>query len=314
MEHILTALEVVLPVFTVIAIGFFFRWRGLIDVKFVDMAMKLIFNACLPSMLFLKVREADMSVLLTGDSLSFAGFAIGMTITMFFVARGLAKLVIFDEDSRGTFVHGAFRSNYIILGYAVLYNLFGDAIVSRMAILLIVIIPLYNILGIWVLSENGSGTWHDIARDVMKKIVTNPLIISIVLGFIVSMNRVPVPNVIITTMTMLGAIGTPLGLLGIGAYLKIDEIGTMKDGMKAAMLKIAVFPAIAVTVAVLLGFSYVDAAIIYVLFGSPAAISSFIMTSAMGGNGKLAANIVILSTGMSLLSFVVGLTMLSMVY
>lgn len=314
MSHILAALNVVLPVFSVIAIGYFFRWRRMIDENFVNMAMKVIFNACLPSMLFLKVSQVDVNVLFNRDALLFVGFAAGLTVALFFSARALAKYMIKDDDSRGTFVHGAFRSNYIILGYAVLYNLFGDQIIGRMAVLLIVIIPLYNILAIWVLSEKGSGSRHDNLMNILKKVATNPLIISILLGFIVSLNRMTVPLMIHSAMTMLGAIGTPLGLLGIGAYLNFKEVDAMKDGLKAAMLKVVVFPMVAVILAVLLGFSYVDAAIIFVLFGSPSAISSFIMSSALGGNAKLAANIVIMTTALSLVTFVIGLTLLSIVY
>ncbi len=314
MEHIITALEVVLPVFAVIAIGYFLRWRGLINEQFVGMAMKVIFNACLPSMLFLKVSKAEVSVLFKGDAIMFAGFAFGLTVLLFFVVIGLSKVVIKDENSRGTFVQGAIRSNYIILGYAVLYNLFGDEIVGRMAILLIVIIPLYNVLAVLVLSEKGSASRRNSLHGMVKKIAGNPLIIGIVLGFIVSMNHLAVPKVITSTMSMLGAIGTPLGLIGIGAYLNFSELGTMKDGMKAALLKVVAFPVAAVLLAVLLGFSYVDTAIVFVLFGSPAAITSFIMASALNGNAKLAANIVILSTGMSLLTFVAGLTLLSVIY
>ena len=314
MSHIIAALNVVLPVFAVIGIGYFFRWRQLIDENFVNMAMKVIFNACLPSMLFLKVSHVDVNVLFNGDALAFVGFAAGITLVAFFLSRGLAKYLIKDEGSRGTFVHGAFRSNYIILGYAVLYNLFGDQIVARMALLLIVIIPLYNVLAIWVLSSKGTSSRRDNLMNILKKVVTNPLIISILLGFIVSANNWDVPLIINSAMTMLGAVGTPLGLLGIGAYLNFKELNTMKDGFKAAMLKVVVIPTIAVSLAVILGFSYVDAAIIFVLFGSPAAISSFIMSSALGGNAKLAANIVILSTGLSLVTFVIGLTILSVVY
>lgn len=314
MAHILVALNVVLPVFIVIAIGWFFRWRKLINEDFVNMAMKVIFNACLPSMLFLRVSGIDVSVLLDGDALIFAAYVTLMTIVIFFVARFIAKVVMKERWQRGTFVQGSFRSNYIILGYSILYNMFGDQIVARMAILVIVIIPLYNILAIWVLSEgHGAERGQNLAK-IFKRVVTNPLIISIVLGFVVSFYKVELPVVINSTMTMLGSIGTPLGLLGIGAYLNFEEVHAIKDALVATLLKILVFPVVVTSIAVLIGFSYIDASIVFVLFGSPAAISSFIMATALGGDGRLAANIVILSTGISLVTFILGLTLLGLAY
>lgn len=314
MTHIITAFSVVLPVFAIIGLGSFFRWRQWINDAFVHMAMKVIFNACLPSMLFLKVSRADISVLISRDSVRFAGFAAGGTLIIFFISRWFAKTFIMDEKSRGTFVQGSFRSNYVILGYAVLHNLFGDQIVGRMALLFVVIIPLYNILAIWVLSEKTSQSRLTGLKDIFLKILKNPLIISIVLGFIAAYYGFNIPEVMESTLSSLGSVGTPLGLMGIGAYMNFSELDTIRDSIKASLLKVLVFPLLIVSLGILLGFDYIDSAILFVLFGSPAAISSFIMATALGGNPKLAANIVIISTGGSLITFVIGLTLLGIVF
>lgn len=314
MSHVLTALEVVLPVFLIIGIGFFLRWQELINDDFVHMAMKVVFNVCLPSMLFLKVSKADAAVLLEKEALGFAGFAIAGTFLVYFIARGVAKAFIDEPGSRGTFVQGSFRSNFIILGNAVLYNLFGDELFARIAILFIAIIPLYNVLSIWVLSEREGESVMVTLKTSFIKVIKNPLIISIVLAFIVSSIGIRIPDVVDSTLNMLGAVGTPLGLIGIGAYLNFKELETLKDTMKAAALKVVIFPIIGVGLALILGFSYIDTAIIFVLFGSPAAISSFIMATALGGNPKLAANIVIVSTGLSMVTYVIGLTILSIIF
>ena len=314
MAHIIVALNVVLPVFLVIAIGWFFRWKKLINEEFVNMAMKVIFNACLPSMLFLRVSGIDISVILDGDALIFAGYVALMTVVIFFVARLIAKYKLKTPSQRGTFVQGSFRSNYVILGYSILYNMFGDQIIARMAILVIIIIPLYNLLAIWVLSEGHGEERGQNLSKVFKRVVTNPLIISIFLGFVASFMKIQLPVVVNTTMSMLGSIGTPLGLLGIGGYLNFKEVHGFKDALLASLLKVLVFPTIATLIAVLLGFTYIDASIVFVLFGSPAAISSFIMATALGGDGRLAANIVIISTGISMITFILGLTLLGAVY
>lgn len=314
MEHIIVALNVVLPVFAVIFIGWLFRWRKLINEDFVNMAMKVIFNACLPSMLFLRVSTTDVSILFNGDAFLFAGYVTLMTLVIFFAARAIAKYVIKDPKQKGTFVQGAFRSNYIILGYSILFNMFGDVIVSRMALLVIIIIPLYNVLSIWVLSEGHGDQRGDTLSGLVKKIVRNPLIIGILLGFLVSLLGIELPLVVNSTVTMLGSIGTPLGLLGIGAYLNFQEVHKIKNGLMAAGLKVVVFPLLVTSLAVLLGFNYVDASIVFVIFGSPAAISSFIMATALGGDSRLAANIVILSTGISLVTFILGISLLGLVY
>jgi len=314
MSHILIAFQVVAPVFAVIAIGYFFRIRGIIDENFVTKAMKLVFTVGLPSMLFSRVSTVDLEAVMTGAAFAFGAYAVVMTLVIFFIGRLIGVYLIGEPERRGTFTQGAFRSNYIILGYAILYNMFGDLIVPRMSLLVIVIIPLYNILSIWVLSVGDSDSRQAGLHSIFKKIVTNPLIIAIVLGFLVNVSGLKVPSVIYDTFSLLGSTGTPLGLIGIGAYLNFRALGNIREGLLAACLKIVVFPLMVVSIALMLGFSYSDSAILFVLFGSPAAISSFIMATAMGGDSRLAANIVILSTGMSLLTFIVGLTILGMIF
>ena len=69
-----------------------------------------------------------------------------------------------------------------------------------------------------------------------------------------------------------------------------------------------------VLLAVILGYSYMDVTILFILFGSPAAISSFVMANALGGDSKMAANIVIISTGLSLFTFIIGLSSIALIF
>jgi len=313
MEQIVVAFEVVSPVFLIIGLGYYLKAIKIINESFIQMTMKVIFNVCLPGLLFLKVSNADVAIILSLDSIKYGVFVILMTIVLFFVSKTYASLKI-DKHSRGAFVQGSFRSNYIIIGYSVLHSLFGDLIISRMALLVIVIVPLYNILSIWVLSEDHTLSAKDNFNAIVKKIVTNPLIIGIVLGFVFALFKIKVPVILESTLGKLGATGTPLGLIGIGGYMTLEGLKSVKVSLVAVLMKIVLFPALAVTMAVLLGYGYMDVTILFILFGAPAAISSFVMATALGGDGQLAANIVIISTGLSLFTFIAGLTILATVF
>ena len=232
---------------------------------------------------------------------------------MFFIAKLYASKFVADK-SQGAFIQGSFRSNYIIIGYSVLYSIFGDLIISRMALLVIVVVPLYNVLGIWALSEDKEKSAIDNLKLVAKKVVTNPLIIGIVLGFIVAVLNISVPVIIESTVSKLGATGTPLGLLGIGGYLTFNGLKSSGKAVVAVFFKIVLFPILIVIIALLLDYNYMDTTLLFILFGSPAAISSFIMANALGGDSEMAANIVIVSTAFSLLTFIIGLSSLALIF
>ena len=232
MNQIIVALEVVSPVFLIIALGYFLKQKKIINDSFIQMAMKVVFTVCLPGLLFLKVSKVEVSQVLSGDSLAYALVVFVFTIMMFIIAKLYASKFVADK-SQGAFIQGSFRSNYIIIGYSVLYSIFGDLIISRMALLVIVVVPLYNVLGIWALSEDKDKSAIDNLKLVAKKVVTNPLIIGIVLGFIVAALNISVPVIIESTVSKLGATGTPLGLLGIGGYLTFN--GLKSSGKEPSM-------------------------------------------------------------------------------
>lgn len=312
MDQIIVALEVVAPVFIIIALGYFLRSKKIIDEAFIKIAMKIVFNICLPGMLFLKVSQADTGMIFSKENFAFSSLVFLLTLVIFFCSRLLAKFV--EEKSRGAFVQGSFRSNYIIIGYTILYSLLGDQIINRMALLVVVVVPLYNVLAIWVLSEKQDISLIDNFKIVSKKVVTNPLIIGIVLGMLVALFHIKVPSVMEDTVSKLGNVGTPLGLIGIGGYFTLENLKSAKASIISALLKVVIYPVLAILVSYFLGFNYIDTTIIFVIFGSPSAISSFIMATALDGDSQTAANIVIISTGLSLFTYIIGLFSLGILF
>ncbi len=311
MSYLITSINAVLPIFIIIALGSFLKQKNIITDDYVTKSMKIIFNICLPGMLFIKVSNSDISLVFQKDSLFFSIIIILMTILLFLFSKLLAHHIIKTPADRGTFVQGAYRSNYIFIGYSVLYNLFGETIISRMALLVIIIIPLYNILAILVLTEQNSDNKSKNLKLVFLNILKNPLIIGIFLGFLSSMFKIKLPIFLDSTFSLLGDVATPLGLLGIGTYMTFSQLKSVRTEIIAVFLKTILSPFLAVIVAYFLGFSFLDTTLIFVVFGSPTAITSFIMASAMGGNKKMAANIVILGTFFSLFTFLIGLTILA---
>lgn len=309
MTHFLTAINVVLPVFMIIILGYYLKVKGVVNDAYIKTTMTIVFKICLPGMLFLKVSKADLSLLKTGDSLQFVALVVAGTLMIFVAAKIIAKVVGVSPEDHGTFVQGIFRSNYVIIGYSVLDGLFGDQIVGRMALLVVTIVPLYNILAIWVLDSND-GQGNQLLRT-FAKIVKNPLLIGIALGFVVSVVQIPIPSVFESVIDTLGKVGTPLGLLGIGAYFSTKGLKSIRESSIVLLVKLIIAPVIMVVIAKVLGFMYMDLVIIFVIFGSPTAITSFIMATALKGNSRLAANIVILTTAFSLITLVIGIWSIS---
>lgn len=307
MVHILSAINVVLPIFIIIFIGYLLKTKKIITDDFVSIIMKLVFNISLPSLLFLKVSQADLSLMLSASNLKLIVYCTLIILLIYTLSRFASKRLF--KDINGAFVQGSFRSNYILIGGAILMSMFGDGATEGLAVTMVIVIPMFNILSIWVLKDKD-----DNMHAAIKKIITNPLILAIFAGLIAAGIGFESPSFIDSTLRMLGNLGTPLGLISIGSYLNLKDLAASKPSYLAVSLKLILFPLIAIIGAYLLGFNYLQMTIIYMLFGSPTAISSFIMAKSMNNHPKLAANIVIMSTACSMLTYIIFLSVINYLF
>lgn len=309
MTHILSAVEVVIPIFIIIYLGYILKTKHIIDENFVTIAMKIVFTVALPSLLFLKVSQSEFSKLFHPDNMKLVMYMFVLIIFMFLLTVAASK--IYFKRVEGAFVQGSFRSNYILIGGAILISMFGDQATEPLAVSTVMVIPVFNVLAILVLNKTSGPNKY---KDALIKIIKNPLILAIVAGLIVSILKLDIPDSFKQTLSMLGGVGTPLGLIGIGSYLNLKELRSSFPTYLAVFLKIIVFPLIAVTGAYIFKFSYIETVTIFMLFGSPSSISSFIMAKAMDNNASLAANIVVLTTACSLITYIIGLSALGHLY
>jgi len=127
-----------------------------------------------------------------------------------------------------------------------------------------------------------------------------------------SIFKIALPQVLYKTCDFLASVTLPLALLSIGSILSAVEWKKwFKCSDMASDSKKFVLGVFATFVAYAVGIRGMGLGVIFILFGSPTAFSSFIMAHAMGANEKLAGNIVLFSLLASSVTVTVGLTVLS---
>lgn len=301
----------VVPIFLMMILGFIAKKLKFIGPEFVSQSTKFVFRISLPAMVFSKVAGIDLSRGIEISQLYLMIFcAVGIFVA-FLISKITAKFFIKETVNErgyvsGAFMQGAFRCNYMIIGYPVLLNLFGDDIVVNMALVTLAVIPSFNIISIIALTPPNQQASYKKYTAILINVIKNPLIIGIVLGFISSYLKIDYPSYIDSFVTMTGNLATPLALVAIGAFFHFDDFkDTLVNVIGSVTLKLVVIPIIMTTAAFLLGFSPMNIILISVLFGGPAAVSSFAMSSEMGGDAVLSGNIVILSSGLCVVSLVI---------
>lgn len=308
MQNFLFILESVAPVFLITFLGILLRKRKLIHDQFVHDSSQLVYKVALPVLVFVNLSNIKVNEVFNGRQISLA--IIATTISFIFIWL-MARPMIHRGRDRGTFVQGAFRSNYSIVGFAIIAGVFGEHALAKGAMILAFIMPLYNLLSIIVLTISGRKDKHIDWTHSLVNIMKNPLIIAAIISILFSLFRISVHPIIIKTGRYLAAMALPVALLGIGGSLNLEIIKkASKLAVSSSLIKLVLIPLIWTFVAIRLGFRGDDLGVLYVLFATPTAVASFVMAKSLGGNGKLAGNIVLISTLGASVTMTVGLFLL----
>jgi len=299
-------LETTLPVFAMVFIGLGLQRVGWIDDVFVHTASALVFKATLPTLVFLSIVKADLDTSLNFNLLIFYFVA---TLGSFTLAWLWAHWRVARED-RGVYVQGAFRGNCGIVGLALAANMYGDFGLSAGGILLGVVILSYNALSVIVLAAYQPGQspeWQRIGRDILR----NPLILSVFAAIPVAWLNLELPDWIMTSGDYFASLTLPLALLCIGATVSFSALRSdSSTALSSAFMKMVFLPALCTGAAWATGFSGPELGLLFLFFASPTAAASFVMAKALGGNDRLAANIIAITTLMASVTVTLGVFVL----
>jgi len=295
------SINAVAPLFLILFFGYVLKKRDFISGGFVTSGNKFVFYIGLPAALFRSVHSAELAELLDWR---FAAFAVGASLSAFFIIWLVSALFIKDKSILGAFTQGAFRGNFAFLGMPLLISLAGEAGEARAALILAFVIPLYNICSILVLaacSDTGKKVGF---KTVAFVIVKNPFIIAIALAFGMQLVGIRLPFLVNQTVSYAANMATPLALICLGAGMYFQGFDTkFRFALIASLIKVVAMPVLFVTIGYMVGFRGYDIAALLVLGGIPSAIAGYTMVVQMGGDSYVAATIIVFTTLMSAFTF-----------
>lgn len=132
MENLILSLNVVLPLFLTMALGYFLKLIGMFDKKLLDSMNNLVFKAFLPILLFNNIYKTNLEGALNVKLLSFAFLAV---IGTFLVVTFLVPLIEKDNRKRGVMIQGMFRSNFVIFGLTVASAMYDESTVGILSLI-----------------------------------------------------------------------------------------------------------------------------------------------------------------------------------
>lgn len=326
MENLLFTLNAILPIILPILLGYGLERLHFFSDTFLTEANKLVFKVLIPILLFSNLYLAD----LTQINWAFVGYAALAIIVLFLIGM-IVVIFIPNRKQKGVVLQAAFRSNYAIIGIPLATALGGAVAGAEASVVAAVSVPLFNILAVVALSIYDHEEGQKISvKNILFKIVTNPLILGVFCGLVVcgitmGINSVPGNDVagflneylkfIPDTISTLGKMATPLALIVLGGRFEFKAVKALWRQITVAVsLRLVIAPALFLIIAYFLGFKgSTQFAILIALFASPIAVSSAPMAAQMGQDEELAGQIVVWTSALSAFSlFIIILICASM--
>ena len=308
MENLIFSLNATIPIFLMMLLGMLFRKLGWMDEVFAAKMNKFVFLVPLPVLLFEQLATVDFSEVWDIKFILFCFVVTAISITISTVISLLWK----DRSIKGEFIQATYRSSAALLGIAFIQNIYGTA--GMAPLMIIGSVPLYNIMAVVVLSffKPGNNSFDkELVKKTLKGIVTNPIIIGIVAGFVWSALKLPMPLILHKTVSSIGATATPMGLMSMGATFEMKKATSkMKPTLVAVFMKLVGFCAIFLPVAAMLGFRNEQLIAILVMLGSATTVSCFVMARNMGHEGTLSSGVIMMTTLLSAFTLTMWLDVL----
>ena len=285
-----------------------FRKLGWMDEVFAAKMNKFVFLVPLPVLLFEQLATVDFSEVWDIKFILFCFVVTAISITI----STLISLLWKDRSVKGEFIQATYRSSAALLGIAFIQNIYGT--VGMAPLMIIGSVPLYNVMAVVVLSffKPGNNSFDKVlVKKTLKGIVTNPIIIGIVAGFVWSALKLPMPLILHKTVSSIGATATPMGLMSMGATFEMKKATSkMKPTLVAVFMKLVGFCVVFLPMAALLGFRNEEMIAILVMLGSATTVSCFVMARNMGHEGTLSSGVIMMTTLLSAFTLTMWLDVL----
>jgi hypothetical protein len=295
-----------LPVFIIIFLGYTCKQLGFPGDGFWVAAERMTYFVFFPALLINKLAFASFAA---STALPMAASIMATILTfsaglIFIRPRNMWSGPVFSSVFQGSIRFNTF------VGLAAVSALLGPSGVTLAAVALIAMIPLINLLCVPTVAYFGHGSSGGILRMVWE-ILRNPLILACLLGFALNIIDIPKPSGIFQVFDLLGRAALPVGLLAVGAGLRITSLHTNISALFAScLIKLILFP-LATALFCLLFQVTGDAKTVAVLFAAlPTAVSAFILARQLGGDTTLMASIVTVQTVLAALTMPFMLSLL----
>jgi hypothetical protein len=283
-------LGIILPVFSIIALGWLYARRAKPDMSWVN---RISMNVLSPALIFSALASKDFDVV--ENRLLILG-SIGVVLGSGLIAWPFAKLL---HQDRRTFVPPMMFNNCGNMGLPLAVLAFGPSGFSAMVALFTISNLLHFTIGAWMIDHHAR----------FGRLLRNPMVWSTVVGFAFALTHPPLPEWASTTFRIVGDALIPMMLLSLGVRLMDVRWSDWRLGVIGGLVCPLTGIAMAALLGPILGLDDAQQGLL-ILFGClPPAVLNFMVAEQYGQEPAKIASIVLIGNMMSVVFVPLGLAL-----
>jgi malonate transporter len=293
----LQILGIVVPLFAIIGLG-----KAAIHWKFLDGAgsavlSRFTFFIPVPALLFGLMAELTVSF---GMSVVYFAGCLAIYMAALWVGRWFADPSL---SHRAVFALDTTFGNVTFLGVPLILSVWGkDGLTHLVGIIAFtsVLIPISVIL-MEIGDKRGTGNPTTV-RGTIYGLLRNPVIGSMILGFLWRVLGIPMPAPLHNVIDILGRAAAPLGLFCLGTSLPAISWEVIREGLSGTFAKLVAMPLVVAALCYSAGYTGLTLAVAVLTAGLPTGANAFLIARGASTYGEGSATTVVIATLMSVVT------------
>ncbi|WP_435197320.1 AEC family transporter [Natronomonas sp. EA1] len=274
-----------------LSVGAGLRAAGILTEHRRDRLTSLAFYVALPALVFSSTVNRSLSEVLVWQ------LFVGVTVVLLLVA-GIGWVVHRENElpaRRGVAVVQSYHCNMGFLGVPFVAATFGGVTAGKASLILGIGTLVQVSLTVFLLTRITS-TDADVVEE-LRSLVTNPVLLALAFGITGSAVGVALPGVVQSGLDILGGLALPIALPAVGASLTAEDgLVDLPTVSAVTAVKLLVMPLLALLVFVGLDATPTTLRAGVLMLAMPTAVSTYIYSSELGGDGDLASATVLATT------------------
>ena len=307
MESIFLSFKSVFPLLAFFVAGVIIKRLGIITDEGSASINRLVFKVFLPINIILNIYDSEISEIF---DLRLALFTAATGIITFIIISAIVNKKEKDKTIAPVMIQGIHKANYGLLVVPIATSFYGSNI-GMAAALLIIVSPIMNTCST-IAFERARGGSSASLPHLLKKIITNPMVLSSIIGILLNASGITIPDFIADDIIgKLSSMATPLAMIAIGADFNLKSLPKWKSRLLIVCVgRLLIIPLLLVPIAVALGIRNANLIAALVHCGGPTAVNSYSTAVALGGNKELAGEIVAITSLLSIFTLFIFLSVL----